>query len=65
MILSGLSPEAHGTLLALHELQTIRLWDEAVGDELVQHGLAVVVDGVLRVTDEGMGVRPFESEPLN
>ena len=65
MVIAGLSPEAHGTLMALQGLREIRVHDEAVAQELVRHGYAEIVDGKLQVTDEGIGARLFEEESLH
>jgi hypothetical protein len=63
--LSGLSPEAHGTLLALHELREIAIRDKAIALELIEHGYAEIMEGKLRVTLLGLSVRPFEQTQLN
>ena len=64
VLLNGLSPAAHGTLLALQGLRRIRIRDEAVATELVERGFANVEGNSLRVTSAGAAVRAFEDEPL-
>jgi hypothetical protein len=65
MKIADLSPEAHGTLLALQGLREIRLRDEVVAEELVEHGYAEIVNGKLRATEDGLSLRPFEETPLD
>jgi hypothetical protein len=63
--LSGLSPEAYGTLLALHDLREIAIRDKTIALELIEHGYAEIMNGKLRVTSQGMSVRLFEQPPLD
>jgi hypothetical protein len=63
--LSGLSPEAHGTLLALRDLREIAVRDKAIALELIERGYAELMNGKLRVTIQGMSARPFEQSPLD
>ena len=58
----GLSPSAHGTLLALRDLGEVRLVEEAVAAELVEHGYAERVRNGLRVTDAGRSFRPVRTK---
>jgi hypothetical protein len=59
---SGLSPEAHGTMMALRDLRVVRCVDDAVADELKARGLAEQAGPVLCITFEGRAWHPFESK---
>jgi hypothetical protein len=63
MRLSGLSPTAHGTLLALRDLHEIKRIDEAICGELIGHGYARRMDGILQVTERGRKVVPYLLRP--
>jgi hypothetical protein len=39
--------------------------DALVAKELVEHGYAEIVDGKLRITDDGLALRSFEEMPLD
>ena len=61
MGLSGLSPDAHGTMMALRDLGVLRRVDDAVAEELKAEGLAERAGPLLRITSKGRAWRPFGS----
>ena len=62
MKMSGLSPVAHGAMMALCDLEELHFVPEPVAEELFAAGLAEPVGETLAITPKGREWRPFVTE---